>query len=266
MLFSLGLTGLKTDLLSETRFVGLDNYIQLFKDELFRKSLLVTSYYTFVTVPLGLVIALSIALALNQRIPARAMWRTLYYLPSVISGLAVSILWRWVFSPDIGLLNQALLLVGIEGPRWLYSEQWAMPAFIIMGQWGVGGGMLLYLSGLQSIPTPLYEAARIDGAGSWKCFWKITLPMLSPTIFFNLVMSIIGSFQVFTQALVLTNGGPNFATLTMVLYLYQKGFQQLHFGYASAIAWVLFLIILAFTLLVIRSSSAWVYYEGELRR
>jgi multiple sugar transport system permease protein len=266
MLFSLGLTVFKTDLLSEIKFVGLGHFVDLAVDPFFHKSLIVTSYYTFVTVPLGLVVGLTIALALNQDIPLRSFWRTLYYLPSVVSGLAVAILWRWVFNPDIGLLNQTLRLMGIDGPRWLYSEEWAMPAFIIMGLWGSGGGMLLYLGGLQSIPTVLYEAAKIDGANRWQSFWKITLPMLSPTIFFNLVMSIIGSFQVFTQALVMTNGGPNYATLTMVLYLYRKGFEQLHFGYASAVAWVLFVIILGFTLLVVRSSSAWVYYEGEVRK
>ena len=266
MVFSLGLTFFKTDLLSEFRFVGLDNYVKLAADPMFHKSLVITSYYTFVTVPLGLVVGMTIALGLNEKIPLQSLWRTFYYLPSVVSGIAVAILWRWVFNPDIGLLNQTLQLVGIAGPRWLYSEEWAMPAFIIMGLWGSGGGMLLYLGGLQGIPTVLYEAARIDGANKWKTFWRITLPMLSPTIFFNLVMSIIGSFQVFTQSLVMTNGGPNYATLTMMLYLYRKGFEQLHFGYSSAVAWVLFLIILGFTLLVIRSSSAWVYYEGELRR
>jgi len=266
MLFSLGLTFCKTDLLSEVKFVGLGNYVKLVQDPFFHKSLAITSYYTFVTVPLGLVVGVIIALGLNQKIPMQSLWRTFYYVPSVVSGIAVAILWRWVFNPDIGLLNQMLRLVGIDGPRWLYSEQWAVPAFIIMGLWGAGGGMLLYLGGLQGIPTVLYEAAKIDGATAWQSLWAITLPMLSPTIFFNLIMGIIGSFQVFTQALVMTNGGPNYATLTMMLYLYQKGFQQLYFGYSSALAWVLFLIILGFTLWVLRGSSAWVYYEGELRK
>jgi len=148
----------------------------------------------------------------------------------------------------------------------MYSEQWAVPGFIIMGLWGAGGGMLLYLAGLQGIPTALYEAAEIDGANSWQRFWQITIPMLTPTIFFNLLMSIIGSWQVFTQIYVMTNGGPNNATLTMVLYLYRLGFINLRFGYASAVAWVLFAIILVFTMFVVRSSAAWVYYEGELKR
>lgn len=266
MLFSLGLVFAKTDLLTGFRFVGFGNLSKMVEDPLFHKSLVVTSYYSFATVPLGLAIGLLIALGLNQGLWGQGLWRTLYYLPSVTSGIAVAMLWLWIFHPDVGLLNQALAMVGVEGPRWLYSEQWAIPAFIIMGTWSAGGNMLLYLAGLQSIPTYLYEAARIDGASSWCCFWSITLPMLSPTIFFNLIMGIIGSFQVFTQALVMTNGGPNNATLTIMLYLYRKGFQQFQFGYASAIAWALFAIILLLTLLVFRSSAVWVYYEGEVRR
>jgi multiple sugar transport system permease protein len=262
----LALVFFKTDLLTEYKFIGLGNLEKLVGDPLFRKSLSVTFYYTFVSVPLSLILGLSIALGLNQNLPLQSLWRTLYFLPSVVSGLAVAIIWRMIFNPEFGLLNQALALVGIEGPRWLFSEQWAMPAFIIMGLWGAGGSMLLYLGGLQSIPTALYDAAKIDGASSWQCLWKITLPMLSPTIFFSLIMGIIGSFQVFTQALILTDGGPNFATLTIVLHLYRVGFQQLQFGYASALAWVLFAIIMFFTILAFRSSSAWVYYEGEIRK
>jgi multiple sugar transport system permease protein len=266
MLFSFGLTFFKADLLTEASFVGLANFTKLARDTLFYKSLLVTSYYTFFTVPLSIILGLSIALGLNQELPLRPIWRAMYYMPSIVSGLAVAILWSWIFNPDIGLLNQTLRLIGIEGPRWLFSEEWAMPAFIIMGLWSSGANMLLYLGGLQSIPTTLYEAATIDGAGSWQRFWKITLPLLSPTIFFSLIITLIGSFQVFTQALVMTEGGPNFATLTLVLYLYRKGFQHLEFGYASALAWVLTIVILVFTLLLIRSSSIWVYYEGELRK
>lgn len=266
MIFSFGLTFYKADLLTEAKFIGFGNVIKLFKDPLFYKSLWVTSYYTFFTVPLSISLGLAIAIGLNQKLPVRSLWRAFYYMPSLVSGLAVAILWTWVFNPDIGLLNQTLKMVGISGPRWIYSETWAMPAFVIMGLWSSGSNMLLYLGGLQSIPTPLYEAAKIDGANSWQRFWKITLPLLSPTIFFSLITAIIGSFQVFTQALVMTEGGPNFATLTMVLYLYRTGFQQLNFGYASTLAWALTLIILAFTLLTLRSSALWVYYEGELKR
>ncbi len=266
MLFSLGLTFFKADLLTPAKFVGLGNFTKLFRDPLFQKSLGVTSYYTLAIAPLSMALGLSIAVGLNQKLPLRALWRALYYVPSLVSGLAVAILWMWVFNPDIGLINQGLKLIGIQGPRWLFSETWAMPAFIIMGLWSSGSNMLLYLGGLQSIPTILYEAATIDGANRWTCFWRITLPMLSPTIFFSFIITLIGAFQVFTQALVMTKGGPNFATSTLVLYLYQKGFQQLEFGYASAVAWVLTVILLALTALVIRSSSFWVYYEGELKK
>jgi multiple sugar transport system permease protein len=252
-------------MLTGSEFVGLDNYAKLFDDRLFQKGLAVTSYYTFGTVPLRIVLALVIALLLNQRIFARGLVRTLYYLPSVVSGVAVAILWFWLLSPTKGLVNTALGMLGVKGPLWLYSETWALPALMIMSLWGVGGSMIIYLAGLQGIPTVLYEAATIDGAGAFSRFFRITLPMMSPTIFFNLVMNIIGSYQVFTQALVATAGGPNNATLTLVLYLYRKGFQQFHFGYASAVAWALFFIIMIFTLLVVRSSALWVYYEGEVR-
>ena len=226
----------------------------------------VTAYYTFGTVPLAIVFALSIALLLNQKVVGLGIARTVYYLPSIVSGVAISILWTYLLNPRWGLVNRGLALLGIEGPKWIYSTTWAVPSFILMGIWGAGGNMLLYLAGLQGIPTVLYEAAKIDGANAWHRFWRITLPMLTPTIYFNLIMNIIGSWQVFTQSYIMTGGGPNNATLTMVLYLFRKGFQQFHFGYAAAIAWVVFAIVMGFTLLVVRSSEAWVYYAGELRR
>jgi multiple sugar transport system permease protein len=267
MAFSLGLTLFKTDLLTSTKFVGLDNFTRLSGDDLFWKSLRVTSYYVVLALPMQLVVALTIALILNNdKVSVISLWRTLYYLPSIVSGIAVSLLWLWILNPEFGLLNYFLSLTGIKGPRWIYSEQWAVPSFVLMGVWSAGGNMLLYLAGLQGIPTSLYEAASIDGANAMRRFFHVTLPMLSPTIFFNMVMTLIGAFQVFTQAYVMTKGGPNNATLTMVLFLYRKGFEQLRFGYASAIAWVLFVIIMIFTLLTIRSSAAWVYYEGELSK
>ena len=267
MIFSLGLTLFDTDLLTGATFVGLRNFAKLASDQLFVRSLEVTAYYVALAVPLQVLTALTIALILNNnRVVGMGIWRTLYYMPSIISGIAVSLLWLWILNPDYGLANYLLSLIGIQGPRWVYSEQWAVPSFVMMGAWGAGSNMLLYLAGLQGIPTQLYEAASIDGANAVRRFFSITIPMLSPTIFFNLVMTIIGCFQTFTQAFVMTSGGPNNATLTMVLYLYRKAFEQLHFGYASAVAWVLFVIILGFTLLFFRSSSLWVYYEGEVRR
>ncbi len=267
MVFSLGLTLFDTDLLTGFQLVGLGNFAQLAGDKLFYKSLTVTGYFVVLAVPLQVGTALVIALLLNDRhVAAVAVWRTLYYMPSIVSGIAVSLIWTWILDPTFGLLNYGLSLIGIQGPKWIFSQQWAIPAFAVMSAWGAGSNMLLYLAGLQGIPTQLYEAASIDGADATRRFWNITLPMLSPTVFFNLVMTLIGAFQAFTAAYAMTNGGPNNATLTIVLFLYRKGFQQLHFGYASAVAWVLFAVIMALTLLVFRSSSGWVYYEGELAR
>ena len=265
MLSSIGISFLKTDLLTGYKFVGLSNYGKMFGDKLFWKAMQVTAYYTFTMVPLSIIMSLSIALLLNQEVKALGVWRMVYYLPSVVSGVAVAILWGWVLNPRFGLLNQGLAAIGIKGPRWMYSSQWAVPGFILMGLWGAGGAMLLYLAGLQGIPSALYEAAKIDGANAWHRFWKVTLPMLTPTIFFNLLMNIIGSFQVFTQSYIMTGGGPNNATLTMVLFLYRKGFEHFKFGYASAIAWALFGVILVFSILVVRTSEQWVYYEGALK-
>ena len=266
MLVSFGLSFTVTDMLTRTKFVGLANFREMLADPLVAKSLKVTAGYALGSIPLQIILSMGIALLLNQSIPGRSLWRTLYYLPSVVSGVGVAILWSWIFNPRIGLINSALKVVGIEGPRWIFSEEWALPSLIIMSVWGVGGNMLLYLAGLQSVPTALYEAAKIDGANALRRFTHVTLPMVSPTIFFTLIMGIIGAFQFFTEPLVMTRGGPNNATLSVLLYIYRKSFQQLHFGYASGLAWMLFLIILACTVLAIRSSSMWVYYEGELRR
>lgn len=266
MIFSLGISMTKTDLLTGYEFIGFGNFTRMFNDPLFWKSLRVTAYYTFVLVPANVIVALAIAVLMNQKVIAMGGWRVIYYLPSVVSGVAVALLWGYVLNPRFGLINAALARFGIDGPRWLYSEQWAVPGFIIMGLWAAGGAMILYLAGLQGIPTTLYEAAEIDGANSWHRFWNVTIPLLTPTIYFNVLISVIASFQVFTQAYILTNGGPNNATLTQVLYLYRKGFQDFQFGYASALAWALFVVILFFTILVVKTSDSWVHYEGELKR
>ena len=266
MVFSIGLSFFRADMLTPSRFVGLHNYQELLRDPLFFKSLRVTATYAFVSVPMGAAAAIAVAMLLNQKIVLLGFWRTVYYLPSVVSGVAVSLLWLQIFNPRMGLLNGALKVIGIDGPKWIFDSDWALPSLIIMSVWAVGGNMLLYLAGLQGIPTPLYEAATVDGASAWHRFWHVTVPMLSPTIFFNVIMGLIGSFQFFSQAFIMTSGGPNNATLSMVLYLYNKAFRQTQFGYASAIAWVLFAIIVCFTLFVIRSSSFWVYYEGEERK
>jgi len=266
MVASLGFSFFRTDFLNTAEFIGLKYYADiLFTDKLATKALVNTAYYTFVMVPASTALALGIAVLLNQGIKLQALWRTIYYLPSVVSGVAVSLLWWWLYQPEMGLINSLLSQIGIQGPRWLYSEQWAMPSLIIMALWGSGGAMLIFLAGLRGIPTALYEAAKMDGAGPFRSFWNITIPMLTPTILFNVVMNIIGSFQVFTQVFVLTNGlgGPNNATMTMVLYIYRKAFNQMYFGYGSALAWALFAVVLVFSVIALRSSNYWVFYSGE---
>jgi len=248
---------------SAAKWIGIENYRKMFfEDSLYWTSLYNTVYY-LISVPLGMTVALGCALLLNRQLIGKNVLRTMYYLPSVTSGVAISLLWMWIFDPNLGFFNDLLKRVGINGPLWLQSEKWSKPAIILMSFWGIGGTMVLYLAALQGVPEQLYEAAELDGANSWQKFWHVTIPMLSPTILFTLVMGIIGSFQVFTQAYVMTNGGPLNSTLFYVLYLYRNGFVWLHLGYASAMAWILFIIILVITLLIFRSSPAWVYYEAK---
>lgn len=267
ILFSLGLSFWSTDLLSKSDFIEIDNYRYLFTEEpLFMQAVKVTVMYTVIAVPLATIIALSIAILLNQHMKFQGIFRTLFYMPALVTGVAVAIVWIMVLHPEFGISAIVFEFFGLKSPRWFWSEEWALPGLAMIALWGAGTNMLLYLAGLQSIPTQLEEAAKIDGANAVQVFFRITLPLLTPTIFFNVVLNMIGSFQVFTQAFVLTGGGPNNATLTMVLLIYRKAFQNFSFGYASAIAWVLFVVILIFTLIVFRSSNRWVYYEGGLRR
>lgn len=250
------------DLIRPPKWIGFGNYKTLIEDPLFWQGLKVTSIYASCSVPLGIAGGLTIAVLMNQKIKGLSVFRTIYYLPAVVSGVAVSLLWSWIFNPDFGVLNYLLSLIGVKGPGWIYDERWALPSLIIMSLWGVGGGMVIYLASLQGVPTELYEAAIIDGASSWKRFWAITIPMISPVIFFQLIMGIIGSFQVFTQAYIMTSGGPNNATLFYVLYLYRNAFQWFKMGYASSLAWILFLVILILTIVQFKMASYWVYYEG----
>jgi len=253
-------------------YVGLDNYRRMVTSredwadgerEIFLKSLGNTAYYAAVSVPLGLVIALGLAMLLNQPVRGLALWRTIFYLPSIVSGVATYVLWMWLFQPQFGLLNTLLGRFGIEGPAWLASPAWAKPALIVMGLWSVGSGMLIFLAGLQQVPRALYEAAAIDGAGAWARFRHVTVPHLTPLIFFNLVMGTIGALQVFAQAYVMTGGGPANSTLFFVLYIFEKAFDFHEMGYACALAWVLFAIALALTLALLRSSRLWVFYEAR---
>ena len=244
------------------RMIWFENYIDLASDEVFIKSIFNTLYYTVFHVPGVMIISFFIAILLNQKVKGMPLFRTLFYLPTVTAGVATAMLWLVILQPN-GILNQALGLVGIPGPRWLTSTQWAMPGLIIMSFWTVGTTMILYLAGLQGIPQHLYEAASIDGAGHLRKLRHVTIPMMTPTIFLTLVLGIIGSWQVFTQALILTGGGPANATLFVLLYLYNKAFLIFQMGYASAIAWVLFVIILIFTLIQFAVARRWVYYEYD---
>ena len=253
-------------ILKSPEFVGLSNYAYMVSgDPLFWQSLKVTTIYTVAIVPLQLVTAYALAILLNQGVRGLSVFRTVFFLPSVTPAVATALMWMWVFHPEIGLANAALSVIGIQGPKWLASTEWALPTFIIISLWGIGGGMIIYLAGLQSVPTALYEAAELDGAGAWSRFIHVTLPMTSPVILFVTVTSMIGSFQVFTAAFVMTDGGPVNATLFFVLHLYNYGWRFLQMGYASALAWVLFVIILGLTLLLLRLSGRLVYYEAEER-
>jgi multiple sugar transport system permease protein len=266
MIASLGIAMTEWDLIADPRFVGLTNFQRvLTADPVVWHSLRVTTAYAVVSVPLQIVFGVGLALLLNARIVGQSAYRTIYYLPAVLSGVAVALLWRWIFAGDFGLLNAGLAVLGIDGPGWLTDARWALPALILMSLWHVGGGMVVYLAGLQGIPTELYEAAEVDGATWWHRLWAITLPLMTPVLFFQLVIGIINALQVFTQAFIMTRGGPGDATLFFLLYLYRNAFEYFQMGYASALAWVLFIYIMVLTALVFRSSRAWVHYEGELR-
>lgn len=266
MLLSLYMSLNIWDLFRPPTFVGLGNYKSLFQDELFWTSLANSAIYVTGRVPLVLLLSLFVAVLLNQRIPFRNFLRTAYYLPSVTPQIAMLMLWIMMFEPDWGLINWSLGLIGIDpGPRWLASLKWAKPALILVSAWGIGGTMVIFLAGLQGVPKQLYEAAELDGANTLKKMWHVTLPMISPVIFFNLVMSVISSFQMFTKAFVMTAGGPGYATLMYVLYLYNQAFMWFKMGYGSAMAWVLFALLFGFTVIMFKR-SAWVYYESKAQR
>jgi len=249
--------------LRSPRWIGLENYVNLFRnDPLFWTSLYNTLYYAAFSLPLGLLGSIALALLLNRKVSGMSIYRTVFYLPNVVPTVAVSVLWIWLLNPNYGLFNSILSGLGLPGVPWLTSPDWSKPSLIIMSLWGIGGSMVIYLAGLQDIPEHLYEAADLDGASGWQKTRHVTLPMLTPTIFFNLVMSLISVFSYFTQAFVMTNGGPLDSTLFYMLYLYRNAFIYFKMGYASAMAWVLFIIVVGLTLLVFRSSGRWVYYGG----
>lgn len=244
------------------RFVGLDNYVEAFtRDPLFWKAVSNTIYFIGVSVPFGIIAAFALAMMLNSKISGTTLYRTIYYLPSVVPAVAAVIVWIFIFETRRGILNFGLELVGLPAIRWLSDPAWAMPALIIMSLWSIGASMIIFLAGLQGIPQELYEAAEVDGANGWHNLWRITVPLMTPTIFFNLVMSLVAAFQAFNNAFIMTNGGPNNATLLYMLHLYNNAFRYFRMGYASALAVVLFIIVFGLTLFVYRSSKRWVYYS-----
>lgn len=266
MLISLYLSFTKYDLAS-MQWVGTKNYSKLLTDDpLFWKSLKVTFIYALFSVPLGILGSLGLAILLNQRVRGQRLFRTLFYLPSLVPAVASALLWSWIFNADYGLLNWALGLFGWKGAEWLADEKYTLGAFVVMSLWGIGGGrMIIFLAGLQGISDSYYEAARIDGASVWQQFRKVTLPLLSPVMFFNLILGIISAFQVFTQAYVMTGGGPNNATLFYALNLFRNAFEFFKLGKASAMAWILFVILLAITGIQFLGAKRWVHYEAEAK-
>lgn len=250
------------DVVTPAEYIGLDNYATLVQDDLFWRSLRNTAYYVLGSIPPGVILALGLALALNQPLRGRVLFRTAYFLPVVSSTVAIAVLWGWLYNTQVGLLNYLLMLVGLPKVPWITSDTWAMPSVILMSVWkGLGYNMILFLAGLQAIPHEYLEAASIDGAGTWRRFRDITLPLLSPTTFLVVVLSVIGSFQVFEQTYILTGGGPSWSTLTLVLMIFFRGFQDFRMGYASAIAYILFAIVFVITLVQWRMQRRWVHYD-----
>jgi multiple sugar transport system permease protein len=266
--FSFFLSFTQWRLVGDIKWTGFNNYVQLLsgEDTRFVQSVYNTVFYVFFHVPGILIISFTVAGLLNRKVRGMPLYRTAFYLPSITAGVATAVLWYWVLQPN-GLLNQFLNVFlnpfGVDAPNWLGSTKWAMPGLIIMSFWSVGTTMIIYLAGFQGIPQHLYEAAEIDGAGWWGKIRNVTIPMMTPQIFLTLVLAVIGSFQVFTTALIVTEGGPADATLFLLLYLYWNGFRFFKMGYASAIAWLLFLIILFLTIVQFATARRWVYYEGE---
>jgi len=260
---SIILTFSRWNLATKPNFIGLENFADLLKDRLFWKYLWNTFYYAIGTIPLTIILAFILAYLLNRKIRGIVFFRTLYFLPSITLLVAIAIVWSWLYNADFGLFNFILGKLGINGPRWLQSKTWAMPAIIIMGIWkGVGYSMLIFLAGLQNIPAQYYEAAEIDGAGWWSQITHITIPLISPTTFFVLVTTTIGAIQGFDQFYIMTRGGPSGSTTTLVYYIFQNAFEWFKMGYAATVAMMLFLIILVLTLIQWRLANRWVYDEG----
>ena len=238
----------------------------MFKMGDFWHALGITSYYSFVRLPLALIAGLVLAIMLNQKLKGLGLWRTVFYLPSVLPMVAVSMLFIFIYNPDIGIVNFLIQKIfGVRGPKWIFDENLLIPALILMSLWWVGSNMLVYLAGLQGIPTDLYEAAEIDGAGIWPKFWRITVPMISPVLFYNVITTLIGSFETFTQVYVMLDNRPMYNGNFFIIYLFNYAFRFYKMGFASALAWIFFLVMFGLTLLAFKSSSFWVFYEGSVK-
>jgi multiple sugar transport system permease protein len=262
ILATLAISLTQWDLLRAPRFVGIDNFVQLASDDRFLKALRNTAFYTVTSVPLGMSIALFLALALNQTIRGIAWIRTAYFLPVVTSTIAIALVWQWIYSPESGLLNQFIGLFGIEPKKWLNDPTLAMPSIVAMSVWqGLGTDVIIFLAGLQAIPMELLDAASVDGAGRWARFRSIVLPLLTPSIFFTGILSLIDSFQVFDQIFVLQRPRPSDATITVVYFIYENGFKFFKMGYATAASWILFVIVAFLTTIYFRSQNRWVHYQ-----
>ena len=256
------------DIVQAPRFVGLANYVTAFStDPLFWTSLLRTFYYAGLSVPLAISASLILALFLNRKFVGVTWARAIYFMPHLVPVVAATVIWVWILNPQIGLLNQLLSVVGVRGPSWFGTPEWAIPALIILGLWRSAGGntMIIFLAGLQTVPRELHDAAEVDGANAWQRFRHVTLAIVSPTIFFNLVLGIIGALKVFSTAFIATGGGPAYATWFYALHLYKNAFEFFKMGYASALAWIFLVIVVSLTWVQFRASSRWVYYEGEVR-
>lgn len=262
MIASVAISLTQWNLLKPPVFVGLQNFKNIFADPLFYKSLKVTLGYSVMAVPLNIVVSVFVAMLLNNNIRGMNLFRTVFYLPAVISGVVVALVWLWMFQPEFGILNNLLAKIGIQGPKWVYEEHWALPSMVIMSLWNVGSNIVLYLAALQGVPTEQYEAAAIDGAGWWRKFLSITIPGISPTLLFTVLTGIISALQIFTPAYVMTQGGPNQATSFYAYYIYNNAFVYRKMGEASAQAWILFVMIGVITVLVLKTSAGRVYYDG----
>jgi multiple sugar transport system permease protein len=255
------------NMLQKPVFVGLANYRLLMHDEVFGKALRVTLYYAAISIPAGLGVSLGVAILLNRNIVGLPIFRTLVFLPSLVPTIASAILWKWLFNQNLGLINWLLAkplgLLGLRGPAWIDDPSWVIPSLALMSVWSVGNTVVIYLAGLQDVPRELYEAADLDGANALQRLFNVTIPMISPVIFFNLIMAIIGVLQVFDTPYMMTQGGPNRASYFFTYYLYDNAFSYLHMGIASAMAWIQLLLVLALTAIAFATSKRWVHYQGK---